>query len=299
MKKRQKQRLIKAILTVVCLCILALMWFVFKPAQEENIYEVPDGEAQFHFIDVGQGDATLIKAGNKNILIDTGDRDAKDSLLAYLNSHGVDKIDYFVVTHFDSDHFANATTVLETYDVKNVIIPDQVKTTKTYETFITKLEQQKLENKVNVYQANSMIGDTIDVNGLEMKVLAPLKNDYDDSNDYSVCLMVRYGNKKVLLTGDAEKEAEQDIVSRYGTDVLGCDVFKLGHHGSRTSSSQGLLNKATPSAVIVSCGIGNEYGHPHAETMERVSNLDCYRTDIQGTIVLTIANDSLQFKTEK
>ena len=111
--------------------------------------------------------------------------------------------------------------------------------------------------------------------------------------------MIRYGNRRVFLTGDAEKEAEKDIVERYGIQELDCDVYKLGHHGSNSSSSQELLDKMTPDYVVISCGANNDYGHPHEETVERVKDMVVYRTDKQGTIVLSIANDELSFKTEK
>ena len=207
MTKREKQKLIKGALTVVCIAILAALWFFLKPGQEElPTYDVPNGTAEIHFIDVGQGDATLIKVGTKNILVDTGDRDADDALFAYLDSKSVTEIEYFVITHYDSDHFANATKVLDNYDVKKVLLPDQVKTTKTYETFIAKVEEQVASKDIEVMNANEMVGEKITVESLELTVLAPLKNNYKDSNDYSVCLMARYGNKRVLLTGDAEKE---------------------------------------------------------------------------------------------
>jgi len=295
--KRKKQKLIKGGLTLVCLVILALLWFIFKPEQE--VYEVPKGTAELHFIDVGQGDATLIKSGDKNILIDTGEYDAKEALFKYLDKCNVKEIEYFVVTHFDSDHFANATDVLDSYDVKKLIIPDQVKTTKTYEKFISKVEEQVKSKDIEVLNANEMIGEKLDVEGLELTVMAPLRNDYDNSNDYSVVLMARYGNKRVLLSGDAEKEAEKDIVEKYNSLSLDCDVFKLGHHGSGTSSSQELLDLATPSYVIASCGKDNKYGHPHKEVLERTKGMKLYRTDEQGTIIISIANDEITVKTEK
>lgn len=291
---KRTQNFIKAILTVICVAVLALLWYFMKP-EKQPTYDV----AEFHFIDVGQGDSTLIRAGDKNVLIDTGDGKAKDALFKYLDDRGITEIEYFVVTHYDSDHFANATAILDKYDVKKVLVPDQVKTTKTYEKFIVKLEEQVSQGRIEVLNANEMIGSILKIESLELTVLAPLKNNYKDSNDYSVCLMARYGNKRVLLTGDAEKEAEEDIVARYNVCELNCDVYKLGHHGSRTSSSQALLDKITAEAVIVSCGTGNDYGHPHSETMNRVEKLKIYRTDTQGTIVLSIANDVLTFKTEK
>ncbi len=300
MTKKQKQNLIKGILTVICLGILALLWFVILPNQEERpTYDVPNGTAEFHFIDVGQGDATLIKIGEKNVLIDTGDSGADDALFEYLDTHGVTEIEYFVVTHFDTDHYANGAALLDLYDVKKVLVPDQVKTGPMYEEFVAKLEEQAASDDIELLNANEMIGSVINVDSLELTILAPLKNDYKDSNDFSICLMARYGNKRVLLTGDAEKAAEADIVEAYGVSELDCEVYKMGHHGSKTSSSQALLDKTTPEAVIVSCGAGNKHKHPSKEAMDRVAELEIYRTDTQGTIVLSIANDTLTFKTEK
>lgn len=299
MTKKEKQRLIKGILTVVCLGILAVLWwFVYGPGQRES-YEIPNGQAQFHFIDVGQGDATLIKVGDKNILIDTGKKSAAEDLFGYLDANGVSEIEYFVVTHYDADHFDNAVGVLDTYDVKKVLVPDQVKTTDVYERFISKLEEQTKSKDIEVLCANDMIGTKLDIAGLELTVLAPLKDNYEDSNDYSICLMARFGNKRVLLTGDAEREAEEDIVAKYKGTELDCDVYKMGHHGSSTSSSKALLDKATPEIVIFSCGVGNKYGHPHREALERVNGLTGYRTDTQGDIVLCIENDTISVTTEK
>ena len=298
MTKRKKQKLTKYILGAVCLIIAAIIWYFVNP-KEQASYEVPNGTAEIHFIDVGQGDATLIKVGDKNILIDTGESSAEDELLAYLDSHSVKEIEYFVVTHFDTDHFGNGIEILETYDVKKLLIPDQVKTTVSYENFIDKATEQKESRDIEILNANEMIGEKLVVNELELTILAPLKDNYDDSNDYSVVLMARYGNKRVLLSGDAEKESEEDMVSKYSTSDLDCDVFKLGHHGSRTSSSQELLDLATPEYVVACCGEDNKYGHPHEEVLNRVKHLKLYRTDEQGSIVFSIANDEISVKTEK
>ena len=296
--KRKKQKLIKYTIGAVCLIILALIWYFINPNENEN-YEVPKGTAEIHFIDVGQGDATLIKVGDKNVLIDTGEKSAKDELLAYLNDHSVKEIEYFVVTHFDTDHFGNGIDVLENYDVKKLLIPDQVKTTASYENFIDKATEQHESKDIEVLNANEMIGEKLLINELELTILAPLKDDYDDSNDFSIVLMARYGNKRVLLSGDAEKEAEEDIVSKYSTNDLNCDVFKLGHHGSRTSSSQELLDLATPEYVVASCGVDNKYGHPHSEVLKRIKGMKLYRTDEQGSIVFSISSDLITVKTEK
>lgn len=262
-------------------------------------YEIPEGSCEVHFVDVGQGDATLIMADNKSVLIDTGERDSENTLISYLNTKGVSELEYFVITHFDSDHFGEAVEVLNAFAVKNVMIPDQVKTTKMYEAFIEALEEK---TEINVIFANDIIGEKINVGQLELTILAPLRNDYNDSNDYSVSMIARWGNNKFLLTGDAEKKAEEDIVAKYSSKDLDCDVFKAGHHGSRTSSSADLLSKATPSMIVISCGIDNSYNHPHTEAMdrfERIPNVSIYRTDEMGTIVMISDGENINVRTEK
>lgn len=262
-------------------------------------YEIPEGSCEVHFIDIGQGDATLIMADNKNILIDTGEKDGSNKLIEYLTGKGVKELEYFVITHFDSDHFGEAVEVLNGFSVKNVLIPDQVKTTKMYETFLDTLEEK---TEINVIIANDIVGSKINVGQLEMNILAPLKNDYSDSNDYSVSMLVRWGNNKFLLTGDAEKNAEEDMVAQYSARELDCDVFKAGHHGSRTSSSAEILSLASPTKIVISCGLDNKYGHPHPESMdrfERIPDVEIYRTDEMGTIIMVADGESITVKTEK
>ena len=262
-------------------------------------YEIPEGSCEVHFVDIGQGDSTLIMADNKNILIDTGEKDSDNVLINYLNNKGISELEYFVITHFDSDHFGEAVEVLNEFTVKNVMIPDQVKTTKMYETFISTLEEK---TEINVIFANDIVGQKVNVGQLELSILAPLKNNYKDSNDYSIAMIARWGNNKFLLTGDAEKNAEEDIVSQYSSKDLDCDVFKAGHHGSRTSSSAELLDLATPTKIVICCGTDNKYGHPHVEAIdrfERIPNVEIYRTDEMGTIIMVADGENITVKTEK
>ena len=179
------------------------------------------------------------------------------------------------------------------------MIPDQVKTTKMYESFISALEDNE---SINVIIANDIVGESFGMGQLNIDVLAPLSNDYKDSNDYSVTMLVRWGNIKFLLSGDAEKVAEEDIVDTYTRAQLDCDVFKAGHHGSRTSSSQALLDKATPEYIVISCGEDNKYGHPHTEAMDRfeaISGVKIYRTDEKGSIVFSTDGTTIDVTTDK
>ncbi len=325
-----KKRIITLILTA-CMLISTTLVFTSCEFFFPKEYEIPEGSAEFHFVDVGQGDATLIFADGKTVLIDTGEKDSDNVLINYLIDKGVETIDYFIITHFDSDHFGEATEVLDEFNVGNLIIPDQVKTTKMYTTFMAKVEE-KSDIFVSVIEDNDDIGttitvdDTIDLDSedrflyvgeldpedkedkgdLVLEFFGPVKDTYSNSNDYSIIVLIRWGQNSVLFTGDAEEKAEEALVDKYPftlSSCIDCDVFKAGHHGSSTSSSQEIVDAASPEYVIISCGYENDYGHPHYEAMERfeaaVGEENIYRTDLQGTIILTTDGQSITVSTEK
>ena len=267
-----------------------------KQTEEETKYEVPEGSAQFHFIDIGQGDASLIIVGGKNILIDTGDKGGKTNLISYLAKYDVKEIEYFVVTHPDADHFASAAYVIDNYTVKNLIMSEFVKTTKMYEEFISTIEKHE---EINVISANENVGKSYYVSDLELKILAPLKH-YSDPNEESVVLIARFGNTKVMYTGDAEAITEKDMLAAYSSSTFKSDLLKVGHHGSSTSSTQEFLNAVSPTYAVISCGTDNKYGHPHTETMDKLNgmNIEIHRTDLEGSIVFESNGETISHKGE-
>lgn len=296
--KRKTYNAIKAVLSIVCV-IIALFVYKFCMPEEQD-YEIPEGTAEFHFIDIGQGDATLIMVDGKNILIDTGDRADEDraKLVNYLKKMNVTELEYFIATHPDSDHIGSAAYVVENYKINNVILSPKEHTSKTYENFITALEERP---SINVINAQEKLGECINVGELEMKILGPV-GEYgsDDNNNPSVVIMARWGNTKVLLTGDAEEEAELDLRTEYGV-ALDCDILKVGHHGSSSSSKNAFIKLVKPEYAVISCGVDNKYGHPHKETLDVLEfhKAKIYRTDLQGTIVASTDGENITFKTEK
>ena len=348
MNKRTKKKIAKSILkrpillVPIILVVLALkagfiVYKVFFDKPEE--YEIPDGSAEIHYIDVGQGDATLVLADGMSVLIDTGVRDSEDALINYLKDKGIQTLDYFIITHFDSDHYGEAADIVDAFKINNLILPDQIKLNDegedqaTYKNFIDKVAAKNDEIFVSIIENNDDIGqrvicdDIIDIDDkndrvinvgvidpekegdkadLELEFFAPIKDDYKDSNDYSVVFMLRWGATKMLFTGDAEKNSEADIVERYGIsldDLFDCDVFKAGHHGSRTSSCDAILDAASPKYIIISCGVDNSYGHPHSEAMERFNKVveedNILITAEKGTIILTTDGEKITVSTEK
>lgn len=326
-KRRMKKKLISFVLAIVIALIGAAIYMLTNKEDtppEEPVYEIPTGSVEYHFIDIGQGDAELILVDGKAILIDTGVSAEKENLSKYLADHNVTELEYFIATHPDADHIGSAAYVVENYPIKNIIISPKTHTTKTYENFIAAIEAKP---DINLYIAgdpssaekdwsfgadeiNLPIDSKFNVGELEFTVLGPVdQGDYSkgDNNNPSVVLMARWGNTKVLLTGDAEKEAELKLVEKYGT-ALNCDVLKAGHHGSHSSTFQadpengimnGFLHYTTPSMAIISCETGNDYGHPHKETIDYLTaeNVEILRTDLLGSIVLVSDGTTITRKT--
>ncbi len=254
-----------------------------------------EGELAVHFLDVGQADAILVVDGDKTLMIDTGDwpnGEHKEYMLSYIESLGIETIDYLVLTHPDADHIGGAPEVINTFDVINCIMPDETKDSTTFRKTLDALE----ENGVNVLLPEA--GDEYTLKNAVFRILAPLKTTYKDVNDHSVVLRLQYGERSILFTGDAEEKSEEDMVERYGaTDALKADVLKIGHHGSRTSTSEELLSLVDPAYAVISCGVDNTYSHPHEETIHRLAlcGIETYRTDTDGTVVLLTDGENLSF----
>lgn len=233
---------------------------------------------EVHFMDVGQGDATLIKCGDEYMLIDAGENEQGTKIQAYLEKMGVEKLDYLVLTHTDSDHIGGADVIVSKFDVEEVFLSDFKKSNRTYDNLMYALEYKKLTHSLPELGRSYSLGDAT------ITFIAP-NDTYDDPNESSIALVLEHGENSFLFTGDCEEQAEGDILEA-GYDV-DCDVYKLGHHGSSTSNSEEFLNAITPEYAVISCEEGNSYGHPHAEPLNRLRAMGTlvFRTDEQGTVI--------------
>lgn len=256
-------------------------------------------EAQVYFIDVGQGDSELIRLKDSeiDILIDAGTRSTKQELADYLKELGVDDIDILIGTHPHEDHIGGMAKIIEEFPIGTLYLPEtsdeMTPTTKTYESLLDAAESK------NVTVRTASAGDVLLEQGnTSFKVLSPSHTDYDNLNDYSIVTRLKVGDTAFLFQGDAETPVEEEILDS-GADVS-CDVIKLGHHGSSTSSSRAYLEAANPSAAVISCGVGNEYGHPHRETMDLLEKLSItpYRTDTQKTLLAETDGKTIVWQTE-
>jgi len=246
----------------------------------------PTGVLETHFIDVGQGDAILIKTAEKNILIDGGDRG--DTVLNYLRNQGVSSLDLVIGTHPHADHIGGLINVMNAIPVKEIIDPGVAHTTITFEDYLDVIDAKDIKFTEGRAGMKRDLGG-----GAEMKIVHPTSPSSSHLNNASIVCRITFGDVSFMFTGDAEQGAESQILnSGYNLDS---DILKVGHHGSNTSTTSPFLNAVSPSTAIIMCGTGNTYGHPHEETLVKLTNagVDIYRTDTQGTIV--IATDGLTY----
>lgn len=257
-----------------------------------------DGELLVHYIDVGQGDSILVQCNGKNMLIDAGTSQAAGKVVDYLQSQGVETLDYVIATHPHADHIGGMADVIETFGVVTFLMPQlpdsQVPTTKTYERMLDALEAKGIKATAAKTGGKYRLGEAV------LEILSPDKDSsFDDLNNWSVVAALDYGSTSFLFTGDAEEPVEEALLQK--GFQLKADVLKFGHHGSRTSSTEAFLEKVNPRMGIISCGEGNDYGHPHAETLEKAQarGMKVYRTDLEGTIVVKSDGSGYSVKTEK
>lgn len=234
---------------------------------------------EVHFLDVGQGDATLILSDGHAMLIDAGNNSKGTAVQSYLQNKGVKKLDYVIGTHPDADHIGGLDVVIYKFDCGKVFLPDFSKDTKTYDEVVDTLKEK------NYKAIHPKAGERYQLGDASFTITAPNGSKYDSANDYSIAVRLEHGKNHFLFVGDAEEESEQEML--HSGQKLDADVYKVSHHGSRTGTSEEFLDAVSPKYAVISCGEDNSYGHPHAEVMNllRREGVKVFRTDEQGTIV--------------
>jgi len=284
-----------AILIIMLIVVASWYYFLAPPGQKGDPHPVPTmGILRVHFIDVGQGDAILVQTpSGQNMLIDAGDNQYGEYVVDYLQEQGVNSLAAVIGTHPHSDHVGGLDAVINSFPVKAVLMPDVTQNTKSFRDVLAAVENQGL--KLTTAQA----GVPIPLEGLDCGLLAPVRNDYEELNDYSVVVRLRYGQQTFLLMADAGWEPESQLLAS-GTD-LRASVLKVGHHGSYASSSRPFLEAVGAHTGIIMLGQDNDYGYPHNAALRRLTQagLQLYQTDINGTIVCTTDGQGLQITTER
>lgn len=248
-----------------------------------------DNNLEVHFIDVGQGSATLIESEGHYMLVDGGDSKYTSKLISYLQNESVGKLDYVIATHYDADHLNGVIDALDLYSADVVIAPNYKAESKVYQSFISIIDEKNIDITYPKTGTSYKIGDA------EFTILAPNDTHYSDANDYSVAIKLVNGNNSFIMTGDAEIESEYEMIET-GID-LSCDVYLAGHHGSKYSSSQAFMQEMNPESVVISVGKDNRYGHPSKDALARLNAMGCdiYRTDELGDIVAVSDGKNITF----
>ncbi|HXG07925.1 MAG TPA: lamin tail domain-containing protein [Nitrososphaera sp.] len=255
------------------------------------------------FIDVGQGDSILIIFPNsKTMLIDGGEHISSDKVLATIRDHGLNRLDVIVATHPHADHIGGLIDVINSdLEIGYVVDSGQIHTTRTFESLLDAIEAKQIPLETASADSSINLDPIVKLDFLNPPVPLP-EGIEDEINNNSVVMKLTYGNFTALFTGDIEQYAEERLVREQGAD-LDAEVLKVGHHGSRYSSTNPFLVAVSPEVAVISAGANNSYGHPHQETLERLANVGTehvLRTDIDGTITLiTDGSDDYLIITER
>ena len=266
----------KKYILIACLYLLS---FKLKPFIDRNNY--------VYYLDVGQGDSSLIIYNDIVVMNDTGgtsNYNVSSGCIKLLKSLGYSHIDYLILTHGDFDHMGDSIYLINNYKVKNVVLNND-----SFNELETNLIKELKKKKIKYYQNVEKIP-------ISNNIITILNTEeYDNENDNSNVIYIELNNYNFMFMGDAGVDKEKDILERY--NISNIDVLKVGHHGSKTSSSKSFINKINPKYSIISVGKNNRYGHPNKEVLNNLDHSKIYRTDEDGSIMFKIKNNKLKIET--
>lgn len=260
--------------------------------QSTIVSDVADGKLHVFYLDVAQADSALIiLPDGKSMLIDAGNKEDGDKIVKTIQNLGLDTVDYLIATHPHADHIGGMEQVVRAFDIGEIYMTNAQTNTKTFENLLLAIK----EKDEKIIRAKAGVEIFSDEN-ICAYFVAPNADSYDDLNNYSAVMKLTYGENSFLFTGDAEKISEDQIRSN-----IKCDVLKVGHHGSSSSTTKNFLKKTEPTYAVVSCGKDNSYGHPDNEVIKRleVQKINIYRTDTNGTVEAVSDGKTITFNTER
>lgn len=289
----------KILLLLAAALLLATACRIQQPAQRSEPGKTtlrqlfskkpPAALTEIHFIDAGQGDAILIATPKTTMLVDGGP--ANDSVSSYLRKTGIKSLDIIIATHPHADHIGGLIPVLETMPIGKIMDPGVVHTTVTYRRYLETID------RLNIPYSIIRKGEVMHLDrNVTATILHPSAPSDSLLNDASVVLRLDIGTISLLLTGDIERASEEELLKE--PESLKADIVKVPHHGSSTSLHPPFLNAVNPSTAIIMCGLYNPYGNPHRQTISLLEsrNIDTYRTDHHGTVVVSTNGKSFTIK---
>lgn len=310
-KNNKVQILVRTVLSAIVVLAFLLIFFLFDGLTffipPKIVTESKACDLEVNFIDVGQGDASLIRFPNdKLMLIDTGYGSESDKLISYLDEylslHNLTKINYLVLTHPDADHVGGTKALNDSFEIEIAYRPKyfsaseeglyqnsyKISSSQTYDKAISALYSKKVEMNF------SESGISFNEGGAEVQFLAPISESYSNTNNYSAVIKISYQDKSFLFTGDAESLVERELISS-GVN-LDIDVLKVSHHGSSSGTSQQFLEATTPSISCISVGADNSHKHPDGDVVNRLisSGSEVYMTSTSGSFAVGLTSGQLK-----
>lgn len=283
-KRKKKLKVTPAGIAVFILCAMIFTVYAVYAYQETGTVvptmELLDGHANFRFINVGQGDCTLVTHHGDGILIDAGPGSAGARAAETVAMYSP-TVDYFIITHPHEDHMGGAAEVLKRVKVECLVLTTDRTDEAFYEETVWLAERQGVRI-LYVEEAMTLVTEYITV-----EIFDTFGVESDNLNDKSMCMKITADETTLLVTGDGEAAVEEYLLNGYG-GILDADLLKVPHHGSVTSSSEEFLTAVSPETAVISCGRNNSYGHPASDVVNRLRNLgaEIRRTDFEGTVIL-------------
>lgn len=257
---------------------------------------LPDSQLRLTVLDVGNADCILLENSGEYMLIDAGENDDGEDIVTYLKQRDITRLKYVIATHADSDHIGGMDEVVKAISIDTFIMsfmPEgYTPTTRTYENLLNALVEKEL------MPTEPKHGDIFTFGDARIEILSGL-SDHTSTNEQSVVCRVEFGNHRFLMMGDAGEDVEEELLNAK-VDVQ-ADFLKVGHHGSRNSSTKAFIKAVSPSYAVITCGLNNSYNHPHEETLDvlKKNGIQVYRSDLQGVITVVSDGSAITVTTEK
>ena len=294
-KKRKKGkenkffRLILIVLTIIYSIYLNEMNETYSLDNSNDVFKEVSTDLKVSYLDVGQADSILIENNNEYMLIDAGNNEDGNLLVKYFKDQGIDTFKYIIGTHPHEDHIGGLDDIINNFKVDTIYMPDVITTTKTFMDVLTAIENKNMTYTVPKIGENFTLGET------EIEVLYT-DVDESDLNNTSIVVRLDFGNNSFLFTGDATDTTEE-ILLKNNLNIK-ADILKVGHHGSRYSTTNEFLKEVNPKYAIISVGKENSYNHPEDIILKKLkdNNIEVHRTDIESTIIITSNGNTIDIK---
>lgn len=294
-KKKKKQKLPKGI--SILLIILAIFYSLYEKDIDKTFglpvtetFKETENTLDITYLDVGQADSILIQNEGHSMLIDAGNNEDGPLLVQYFKEQNITKFDYLIATHPHEDHIGGMDDIINNFDIEKIYMPDITTTTKTFLDVLEAIEKKNMTYDVPNINQNFTLGNTL------FQVIYT-GNDKKNLNNSSIILKATFKNTSYLFTGDATSEVEKKILNK---DIQ-ATVLKVGHHGSKYSTTTDFLNKVNPKYAIISVGKNNSYNHPNQVTINKLEkkNIEIHRTDQEGSIFLKSDGKTINITSKK